>query len=85
MMEGRKHLVGRVTSNKMEKTVVVRVEHMKRHRLYGKVMRVYKKYKAHDEQSQCREGDLVRIEEGRPLSKEKRWTVIEILKQAAQL
>ena len=85
MESRRKRLVGRVTSNKMDKTVVVRVERLKRHRFYGKVLRVYKKYKAHDEENQCREGDLVRIVESRPLSKEKRWVVEEILEQAEEL
>ena len=77
----RKHLVGRVVSDKMDKTVVVRVDRTKRHRVYGKVMRVFKKYKAHDEENQSRQGDLVQIVESRPLSKEKRWVVEEILER----
>ncbi|NLE77693.1 MAG: 30S ribosomal protein S17 [Chloroflexi bacterium] len=77
----RKRLIGRVTSNKMEKTVVVRVEQVRQHRLYGKVMRIYKNYKAHDE-AQCQEGDLVRIVEARPMSREKRWQVEEVLERA---
>ena len=81
MRERRKRLVGRVTSDKMDKTVVVRVERLKRHRLYGKVLRVFKKYKAHDEENQCRVGDLVRIVESRPLSREKRWVVEAILER----
>ncbi|MGQ9585442.1 MAG: 30S ribosomal protein S17 [Anaerolineae bacterium] len=82
MKSRRTRLVGRVTSDKMDKTVVVRVERLKRHRVYGKVMRVFKKYKAHDEENACREGDLVRIVESRPLSREKRWVVEEILERA---
>jgi small subunit ribosomal protein S17 len=79
MREQRKQLVGRVTSNKMEKTVVVVVERTVRHRLYGKVLRRTKKYKAHDEHNTCQIGDQVRIIESKPLSREKRWQVVEIL------
>jgi len=82
MRERRKKLVGRVVSDKMDKTVVVRVERTKRHPLYGKVIRVYKKVKAHDPNNECRVGDLVRIIESRPISKEKRWVVMEILERA---
>ncbi len=77
----RKTRVGRVVSDKMDKTVVVVVERMARHRLYHKVVKRSKKYKAHDEGNECHEGDLVRMEETRPLSKEKRWRVIEILER----
>ena len=80
--EQRKVLVGRVVSDKMDKTVVVQVERRTRHPLYGKVIRHRKRYKAHDEQNACRVGDLVRMIESRPLSKEKRWVVTEILKRA---
>jgi small subunit ribosomal protein S17 len=65
MRERRKELVGRVTSDKMDKTVVVAVERTTRHRLYGKVLRRVKKYKAHDERNECRIGDRVRIIESR--------------------
>ena len=82
-MENRRRLVGTVVSDRMDKTVVVRVERTKRHRLYGKVIRVAKRYKAHDEENACKSGDTVRIVESRPLSKHKRWVVEEIL-QAAQ-
>ena len=82
MRERRKKLVGRVVSDKMDKTVVVRIERTKRHPLYGKVIRVYKKVKAHDPNNECRVGDLVRIIESRPISKEKRWVVMEILERA---
>ena len=78
----RKTLVGRVVGDKMNKTVVVRVETVKRHRLYGKIMRSYKRYKAHDEENASRVGDRVRMEESRPLSREKRWRVVEILERA---
>jgi small subunit ribosomal protein S17 len=66
----------------MDKTVVVRVERTVRHRLYGKVLRQVKKYKAHDEHNECQIGDQVRILESRPLSREKRWRVVEILERA---
>jgi small subunit ribosomal protein S17 len=79
--ERRKRLTGRVVSDKMDKTVVVRVEHMGRHPRYGKVLRIRKKYKAHDAENACRVGDLVSIVESRPLSREKRWQVEEIVKR----
>jgi small subunit ribosomal protein S17 len=85
MKEGRKQLVGRVTSNKMDKTVVVLVERQVRHSLYGKVVRRTKKYKAHDEHNECQIGDEVRIVESRPFSREKRWCVIEIIERAGQV
>jgi small subunit ribosomal protein S17 len=80
--EQRKVLVGRVVSNKMEKTVVVRVDRLTRHPLYGKVIRHHKRYKAHDEGNACQEGDVVRLIESRPISKDKRGVVTEILKRA---
>ena len=82
MREQRKILVGRVLSNQMNKTVVVEVEQRKRHRLYGKVIKVRKKFKAHDEKNACQVGDLVKMVESRPLSREKRWVVTEILESA---
>lgn len=81
MREQRKQLVGRVVSNKMDKTVVVAVERLQRHRLYGKVLRRIKKYKAHDENNQCQIGDKVLIIESRPSSREKRWQVLQILER----
>jgi small subunit ribosomal protein S17 len=75
----RKVLQGIVVSTKMQKTVVVTVESFKRHRLYKKTLRRTKRYKAHDETNACVLGDVVRIVETRPLSKEKRWRVAEIL------
>ncbi|HEY65854.1 MAG TPA: 30S ribosomal protein S17 [Caldilineae bacterium] len=81
----RRTMVGEVVSDKMDKTVVVRVDRTRRHPLYGKVIRVSKRYKAHDEENQCRVGDIVRIMESRPLSKEKRWVVVEILSRGEEL
>ena len=72
---------GTVVSNKMDKTVVVRIDRSKRHRLYGKTVHVSRRYKAHDEKNECRLGDVVRIAETRPLSREKRWRVVEVLVQ----
>ena len=80
--EQKKTLVGRVVSDKMDKTIVVRVERIKKHRLYGKYIRVHKKFKAHDEANSAAIGDMVKILESRPLSKEKRWVMTEILEKA---
>ena len=82
MKEQRRILVGRVLSNRMDKTVVVQVERQRRHRLYGKVITSRRKFKAHDEGNACQIGDLVKIIESRPMSREKRWTVTEILESA---
>jgi small subunit ribosomal protein S17 len=70
---------GTVVSNKMDKTVVVTVERRKKHRLYHKVLSLTERFKAHDEDNACQLGDIVRIQESRPISKDKRWRVIEIL------
>ncbi len=79
-MEGqRKTRFGRVVSDKMDKTVVVAVETPRRHPLYRKTIRRAVKYKAHDVKNECKMGDMVRIVETRPLSKEKRWRVAEII------
>lgn len=75
---------GIVVSNRMMKTVVVKVERVFRHPLYQKVIRAAKKFKAHDELQQCKIGDLVEIMETRPLSREKRWRVVRVLKEAAK-
>jgi len=75
---------GRVVSNKMDKTVIVAVDRLVRHRLYKKIMRRTNKFVAHDE-LKCNEGDIVRILETRPISKTKRWRVVEILSRAPQL
>lgn len=81
-MERRRRLVGRVTSDKMDKTVVVTVERLQQHRLYGKVIKRASKFKAHNEGNQARAGDLVRIVESRPLSRDKRWVVEAIVEKA---
>lgn len=81
----RKVRQGRVVSDKMDKTVVVAVEDRVRHPLYNRTIRKTKKFKAHDEENSCRIGDIVRIMETRPLSKDKRWRVVEILERAEQL
>ena len=80
MRERRKTLVGQVLSDKMDKTVIVEVERTARHPRYGKVMRLRKKYKVHDEENTCRVGDRVRIIESRPMSRQKRWAVDEVLR-----
>ena len=76
-----KSMIGRVVSDKMDKTVVVVVETRKRHRLYGKTITSRQRYLAHDEKGASHAGDLVRIEATRPLSKGKRWVVAEVLEQ----
>ncbi len=78
----RKTRVGVVVSDKMDKTVVVSVERTVRHPLYNKTMRQTVKFKAHDEANECAVGDRVRIMETRPLSKQKRWRVVEIIEKA---
>ena len=80
MSGGRKSMVGAVVSNKMDKTVVVIVERRGRHPLYQKVVKSRKKFKAHDADNACQIGDVVRIVESRPLSKEKHWVVEEIVR-----
>ena len=82
MREQRKQLVGIVTSDKMDKTIVVEVATTKRHQLYGKVVRRVKKYKAHDETNDCHVGDRVQIIESKPMSRHKRWAVVSILERA---
>ena len=81
----QKTMVGRVASNKMQKTVVVKVDKYKKHRIYHRNVKVVRSYVAHDEDNQCNIGDLVRIVETRPLSKTKRWQVAEILERAEVL
>ncbi len=78
----RRTMIGTVVSDKMMKTVVVAVKKEKHHPIYKKLIRIRKKYKAHCEEGQCKVGDIVKIEETRPLSKEKRWRVVEIIKRA---
>jgi len=79
-----KTVEGRVVSNKMNKTVTVLVERHVKHALYGKYLRRSTKLHAHDEDNACKEGDLVRVTECRPLSKTKNWRVVEIITRAAQ-
>ena len=81
----RKVLTGRIVSDKMDKTVVVAVESLVRHPLYQRTIRRTKKFKAHDEENSCLIGDKVKMMETRPLSKEKRWRIIEILERAEQI
>ena len=83
MRERKRVLVGRVLSNRMDKTATVVVERKQRHRLYGKVITMRKKYKAHDAENSCQIGDMVKMIESRPLSREKRWVVTEILERRA--
>ena len=78
----RKTNVGRVVSDKMDKTVVVAIEDSVRHPLYKKIIKRTVKLKAHDENNECRVGDRVRLMETRPLSKDKRWRVTEIIEKA---
>jgi len=78
----RKTRVGRVVSDKMEKTVVVALERRVPHPVYGKMVTHTKKVKAHDEENSAKSGDLVRIAETRPLSKDKRWRLVEIVERA---
>jgi small subunit ribosomal protein S17 len=80
----RKAKVGRVVSDKMDKTIVVSVERHARHRLYKRVIRLTTKFKAHDERNEARVGDTVRIEESRPLSATKRWRLVEIVERAGE-
>jgi small subunit ribosomal protein S17 len=79
--KGRRTKVGRVTSNKMDKTVVVAVELVTRHRLYGRTLRRTRSFKAHDEANNCEVGDTVLIAESRPISKDKHWRVQQILRR----
>ncbi|OUQ66731.1 30S ribosomal protein S17 [Eubacterium sp. An11] len=78
----RKTRVGLVTSDKMDKTIVVSVTDNVKHPLYGKIVKRTYKLKAHDEENQCRIGDRVRVMETRPLSKDKRWRLVEIVERA---
>ena len=78
----RKTEVGRVVSNKMDKTVVVAIEDSVKHPLYKKVIKRTVKLKAHDENNECSIGDRVRVMETRPLSKEKRWRLVEVIEKA---
>ena len=79
----RKTVVGNVVSTKMQKTIVVEVERRKAHPLYRRVVRMTKKFYAHDEENTARVGDVVRLEETRPLSKLKRWKLQEVIRRSA--
>lgn len=78
----RKTLTGTVLSDKMDKTIVVAIEHLTKHKMYGKTMKRTMKLKAHDETNDCRVGDRVRVMETRPLSKDKCWRLVEIIERA---
>jgi len=80
---GRKELIGKVVSNKMQKTIVVEVTRKKAHPMYGRVIAIRKKFYAHDEKNEAHIGDFVRIEESRPLSRLKRWTLKDIVQKTA--
>lgn len=81
MVSNRKQLIGKVVSNKMDKTIVVEIENLVMHPLYKKSVRRTKKIKGHDEKNECSIGDVVRVEETRPLSKEKRYRLLEIIEK----
>jgi small subunit ribosomal protein S17 len=78
----RKVMIGTVTSNKMDKTIVVSVKTSVKHKLYGKIVKRTYKLKAHDENNECQIGDKVKVMETRPLSKDKRWRVVEVVEKA---
>ena len=81
----KKTMTGVVVSNKMDKTVVVKVERRFSHPVFKKVVKTTKKYKVHDEKNECLEGDFIRIQETRPLSKEKRWRLVGIISRDKSL
>jgi small subunit ribosomal protein S17 len=78
-------LQGKVVSDKMQKTIVVEVEYLKKHRLYKKAIRRHVRFKAHDENNTAKIGDIVRIEESRPISKDKTWRLVEIVQKGTNL
>ena len=78
----RKVMIGTVVSNKMDKTIVVAVETSVRHKIYKKIVKRTYKLKAHDENNECNVGDIVKVMETRPLSKDKRWRLVEIMEKA---
>lgn len=82
MSKNRKQLIGRVVSNKMDKTIVVEIENLFMHPLYKKSVRRTKRIKSHDEKNECTVGDIVKVEETRPLSKEKRYRLVQIVEKA---
>lgn len=82
MEKNKKQIVGVVSSVKMDKTITVVVERRLKHPMYGKFVKKTNKFHAHDEKNECTEGDLVKIKESRPLSKLKRWQLVEIIEKA---
>ena len=82
--KNKKTLIGEVVSNKMQKTIVVRVDNFKKHRLYKKYINFSKNFKAHDENQKCKIGDTVKIIECRPLSKDKHFRVVQVIKSAIE-
>ena len=82
MEKNKKQIIGIVTSAKMDKTISVQVERKIKHPIYGKYLRKTKKFLAHDEKNDCGEGDLVKIIESRPLSRRKRWALVEVIERA---
>ena len=80
----RKVMTGTVVSNKMDKTIVVAVETSVKHPIYGKIVKKTYKLKAHDEENQCQIGDRVKVMETRPLSKDKRWRLVEVVEKAVK-
>ena len=84
MANKRRTMQGVVVSDKMDKTVTVRVARVYKHPLYGKVVKTHSKYKAHDEANECQEGDTVQLIEARPMSKDKNWAVKKILERATR-
>ena len=85
MVKGRRRVLeGHVTSDRMDKTIVVEVQRLRRHPRYERVVRRRKRFMAHDEENTCRVGDLVRIEESRPLSRRKRWRLVAVLARAGE-
>jgi len=82
MEKNKKQIVGVVTSTKMDKTIAVKVERRLKHPIYGKYVRKSNKFLAHDEKNDCNEGDIVKIKESRPLSRRKRWSLVEVIERA---
>jgi len=82
MEANKRQIVGVVTSNKMDKSITVIVERKLQHPIYGKFVKKSNKFLAHDETNECNEGDLVRIKESRPLSRRKRWQLVEVIERA---
>ncbi len=81
MAGARARRVGRVASDRADKTIIVEVESVRRHRIYKKPVRIRRKFMAHDANNSCRVGDLVQIEESRPMSRRKRWRLVEVIER----